>query len=678
MTTPITSTTDSQMHNNIMAAGSRIVPLCLKREDSPYKLTTVTIPTVHATDDTLGVPEQTAIETLLTMSPENKAHYESENEAIHLLLTGIGDEIYSTIDACKTAHEMWIAIKRLQTGKEIAQTNQPLSESLLEKGQVSWTSLESIRICEKFWNSLQKYFKSSTHLPTTTLKLLHTPETRMRITTPRFQDCQSDVWAGWESEEDTDEEIDEQALEAHYGFMAKIQEVLPPESNSTAEPLEQFDKMMKMSVLRLTNLIPNLKLMFDEIKRFKKQLKKSNTSLAHELKECKSILAETSRTLRESNSIRDKADESLAKYKALELLIERLLREVVNQDIMSIVQSNSVVDTSNLQTELEQCKYEKISYDKAYNDMQQKIERLQAQLGDQKGKSKDTPCVTDTIYPLPQKLENKNVELEFQVFVQKDTTHGTNVNTKFAKQSILGKPPSSSRPKLYAVTPLPKSKAIPKVGESNALSKQVTSNSVPSFQESKVMKNDNVIAPRMFRIHPRKTSREDKFMPVNKVRASIRTNPITVSQPYVITKKDVNYDSNGLSSTGVDNTAKTRRPQPRSNIKNDRNDKSEVVYAMCKQCLITTNHDICVLNYVNGINSRGKKQKENVSNTANQTKHKPQVKKRKKVGSKERPASPKPSKPRMCLRWSSIGRIFDLCGKIIESSESEYKSDTSV
>ncbi|GKD50745.1 hypothetical protein Tco_1279721 [Tanacetum coccineum] len=48
------------------------------------------------------------------MSPENKAHYESEKEAIHLLLTKIGDEIYSTVDACKTSHEMWIAIERLQ------------------------------------------------------------------------------------------------------------------------------------------------------------------------------------------------------------------------------------------------------------------------------------------------------------------------------------------------------------------------------------------------------------------------------------------------------------------------------------------------------------------------------------------------------------------------------------
>ncbi|GJX31840.1 integrase, catalytic region, zinc finger, CCHC-type containing protein [Tanacetum coccineum] len=73
----------------------------------PYKLTTVTIPVVPTIDDTLAVPERTVVETLLTMYPENTAHYESEKEAIHLLLTGIGDEIYSTVDACKTVHEMW-------------------------------------------------------------------------------------------------------------------------------------------------------------------------------------------------------------------------------------------------------------------------------------------------------------------------------------------------------------------------------------------------------------------------------------------------------------------------------------------------------------------------------------------------------------------------------------------
>nr|GEV03137.1 hypothetical protein [Tanacetum cinerariifolium] len=128
------------MHNNIMAAGSRDRPpmlamgryaqwqLCFLRYidarpngdalrkcilQSPYIPTTVVIPAVHATDDSSAVPERTAIETLLNMSPENKEHYQSKKEAIHFLLTGIGDKIYSTVDACKTTPDMWIAIERL-------------------------------------------------------------------------------------------------------------------------------------------------------------------------------------------------------------------------------------------------------------------------------------------------------------------------------------------------------------------------------------------------------------------------------------------------------------------------------------------------------------------------------------------------------------------------------------
>nr|GFC52414.1 hypothetical protein [Tanacetum cinerariifolium] len=156
------------------------------------------------------------------------------------------------------------------------------------------------------------------------------------------------------------------------------------------------------------------------------------------------FLKEVSKLVGDFKSLAKEADESLAKQKALEMEIERLLRAVVSQDIMSVVQKTSVVDTSNLQTELErtkerfenciikkeneyaklwndwykkcdECKYDKISYDKAYKDMQQKIERLQAQLGDLKGKSKYNSCVSDTRNPLFQKLESKNVELEFQV-----------------------------------------------------------------------------------------------------------------------------------------------------------------------------------------------------------------------------------------------------------------------
>ncbi|GJV77994.1 retrovirus-related pol polyprotein from transposon TNT 1-94 [Tanacetum coccineum] len=347
------------------------------------------------------------------------------------------------------------------------------------------------------------------------------------------------------------------------------------------------------------------------------------------------FLKEAAKFVRDFKSLTKEADESLTKHKALELEIKHLLRAVVSQDIMSIVKSNSVVDTSNLQTELErtkerfenciikkeneyaklwndwykkceECKYDKISYDKAYNDMQQKIERLQAQLGDQKGKSKDTLCVSNTLDPLSQKLEKENIELEFQVSEQKDITKGTSVNTQFCKQSILGKPPSSSGSKLYDVTPFPKSK--------------VTSNSVPTPQESKVMKNDNVIALGMFRINPFKPSREEKSVP-NKVRTTLlrteghslgaiqkKDRVPSASKSSCIKNKEVEVEEHPRNVLLYEN--KKHMSSECNNVKLAiRNDKSEVVYAMCKQCLITTNHDVCVLNYVNGMNSCSKKQK---------------------------------------------------------------------
>ncbi|GJR55975.1 reverse transcriptase domain-containing protein [Tanacetum coccineum] len=173
----------------------------------------------------------------------------------------------------------------------------------------------------------------------------------------------------------------------------------------------------------------------------------------------------------------------------------------------------------------------------------------------------------DTIY--------ENAKLRAQLFdkvsEQKGTTKGTRTNTMFTKQSILGKPPSSSyKPKLYSVTPFPKSSVLPKVDKTNALSKPVTSNSAPSTRESKVVQTVNVIAPRIFRTNPSKTSRVDNVVPNKPVKTSVRIKPITVSQPNVIHKQQANSDSNGFSSIRVNNTAKTRRPYPRSNSNTNR------------------------------------------------------------------------------------------------------------
>ncbi|GKF60741.1 hypothetical protein Tco_0177527, partial [Tanacetum coccineum] len=104
----------------------------------------------------------------------------------------------------------------------------------------------------------------------------------------------------------TDEEIDEQELEAHYNFMAKIQEVLPEESTSTEQPLEQ-NNTAECADERdaLANLIANLTLDTEENKQILKQLKKANASLTQELEECKTNLDDTGRALGEATSCRD-------------------------------------------------------------------------------------------------------------------------------------------------------------------------------------------------------------------------------------------------------------------------------------------------------------------------------------------------------------------------------------
>ncbi|GJW30302.1 hypothetical protein Tco_0047177 [Tanacetum coccineum] len=232
---------------------------------------------------------------------------------------------------------------------------------------------------------------------------------------------------------------------------------------------------------------------------------------------------------------------------------------------------------NNWYTKCKECKYDKISYDKAYNDIQQKIEQLQAQLGDLKGKSSDTQCASNTLDPVYQKLEDENVSLEFQ----------NEINSK-----INGFSP-------------------------------------------KDVKSTNMTR----RPQPRNNPKNDKVP--SKSKSSCLSNKLE--------KIEENYRN-------------SRTP------KNQKHKSSE----------FNANHDVCVLNYVNDMNSRADNQSANVLKCKNQKKHKLNVKKSKELGSKGSIASSRPSKPRTCLRWIQTGRIFSLCGKLTTSSNTENKSAKSV
>nr|GEV14720.1 Gag-Pol polyprotein [Tanacetum cinerariifolium] len=394
-----------------------------------------------------------------------------------------------------------------------------------------------------------------------------------------------------------------------------------------------------------------------------------------------------------SNVSNMEADESLDKQKYLELEIERLLKASVSHGIMSIVKNGFVDVPSDLQTELDH----KISYDKAYNDMQQKVERLQAQLRDLNGKSSDTLSASNTLDPLNQKLELKIVELEFQVVnYEREISHlkttyknlfdSITSNRAHAKLHNLIYENAKLRARLFKNTSEP---------INNTSRTSVT----PQVDKPKLIvvtlcsKKLNVIAPGMFKINPSQTSRVD-LVPNKQYSASIRINSITNSQFHVTFKENVSSNMVTASSTGLVHIARTKRPQSKGNTRNARvpsasksseveknvtvedhcrtlllsknqktmsyecnnitlaiqNDKSKIIYGNCNHCLVNANHDACLLFSVNALNSRANNLCTNVPFSSNQKRHRTQVWKLKQVGSKERVSC--------CLNLSVVRRLM--------------------
>ncbi|GKG15144.1 hypothetical protein Tco_0354744, partial [Tanacetum coccineum] len=87
--------------------------------DGPYVMTRVLVLAKLATETDPPVPEHIVLETYENTLPKNRAYIDAEAEAIHMILSGIRDAIFSTVNACITAKEMWTTIERLQLGESL-------------------------------------------------------------------------------------------------------------------------------------------------------------------------------------------------------------------------------------------------------------------------------------------------------------------------------------------------------------------------------------------------------------------------------------------------------------------------------------------------------------------------------------------------------------------------------
>ncbi|GKB45534.1 retrovirus-related pol polyprotein from transposon TNT 1-94 [Tanacetum coccineum] len=696
--------------------------------DGPYKLTSVVIETVAATVNAPAIPEHDKVETVHNMSEENKLYFKAEKEAIFLLLTGIGDEIYSTVDACNTANEMWTAIERLQQvndirteriaksanplalltaaqpysdnyyqapkpqrtnatsssmrpsastrhkGKKIAKPVTPQSKSVSEEDSDP-EQAQRDKDMQKNLALLAKYFKKLYKPTNNNLRTSSNSRNKTEDTTPRYnndnqsgqfgnqrtmtvagaretvgsqvvqqtgiqcfnckgyghyaKECrkpkrvkdyayhkekmmmckQAEQGVPLQAEqadwlEDTDEEIDEQELEAHYSYMAKIQEVSPEESSSTGQPLEQVQNHDESNV-------------YDNVRRHSEQPESINNTYVLE-KDDSNVTPDSSNICTNDNQVDQNAAECVDERAALANLIANLTLDTEeNKTILKQLKKAN----ASLTQELEKCK---TNLDETIlirtNEKQPKREQYH-EIQDLKAQMQDKNIAISELKKLIEKCKGKSVETQFD---KPSVVRQPNAQ-RIPKPSVLGKPtPFSNSPEMRSFQT---KQSVNKTNVSDGSSKQVTQQNLPQNRKQAEI-HSNVLKPGMYRIATSTTQNREPQLP----HASRNTNPhvskstgvnhtTSVSRPQLkcyqvkdkvvpnnsqvkLTKKEVE-DHHRIFSI----SKKTKSVTAYNDSLNSRTSNVNAVCAECGKCVFNSNHDACVSKYLNDVNARTKKPK---------------------------------------------------------------------
>nr|GEV88999.1 zf-CCHC domain-containing protein/UBN2 domain-containing protein [Tanacetum cinerariifolium] len=104
--------TSNALHNAIIEAGGKDRPPML----APVNYTDKVVPVAEGNTETTT---ERYMENYKNVSQDIRDQLNAEAEAVQIILTGIDNDIYSAVDACPNACEMWKTIKRLKQGESI-------------------------------------------------------------------------------------------------------------------------------------------------------------------------------------------------------------------------------------------------------------------------------------------------------------------------------------------------------------------------------------------------------------------------------------------------------------------------------------------------------------------------------------------------------------------------------
>ncbi|GKB96940.1 hypothetical protein Tco_0983077, partial [Tanacetum coccineum] len=95
---------------------NELIYYCLQNPPYVFKWTEKTVPVAEGSSETTT---EGYMENYKNVSQDIRDQLNTEAKAVQIILTGINKDIYSIVDACPNACEMWKAIERLKQGESI-------------------------------------------------------------------------------------------------------------------------------------------------------------------------------------------------------------------------------------------------------------------------------------------------------------------------------------------------------------------------------------------------------------------------------------------------------------------------------------------------------------------------------------------------------------------------------
>nr|GEV94736.1 retrovirus-related Pol polyprotein from transposon TNT 1-94 [Tanacetum cinerariifolium] len=494
--------TSNALHNAIMEAGSK--------DRLPM------LAPVPVTEGSSETTTERYMENYKNVSQDIRDQLNAEAKAAQIILTRIYNDIYSTVDACPNACEMWKAIERLKQGelinittscylkqrKKIVNSPPPIydqeSSMVAEDDEMSKVK-EIDKLMALISLSFKKIYKptnnnlrtssntsranqdNSPRISKSTMfdnqRIINVAGARENVGTPVAKDAayhkekmllckQGEAGfqlnaelADWK--DNTDNEPEDQELEAHYMYMANSRD----EHNVIIDSLdmsydrEQIDQDDDDDLANegdlLASLIEKLKCEIDDNKNRNKFLETSNKALVDKLKGEIEDFKTKNKSLEASNNHFKEANNKLSKtnelmYKDLKKFQDRyndvkyaskcecLEKDLSKSKIMPRSFKALQKQAINLELKLQQCQ-EKIKNDKSFKEKQSKEfhqEREQYfEIQDLKAQLQDKGIAISELKKLIEKLKGKYVETKFE----KSSVIRQPNAFKSQRPSILGK-----------------------------------------------------------------------------------------------------------------------------------------------------------------------------------------------------------------------------------------------